>query len=124
LKQERFQASCRWLRSIQNSDGGWGELPRSYDHPDHKGQGPSTASQTAWALMGLMAAGDFDSSSVRRGIEYLLNTQLEDGSWYDEFWTGTGFPRVFYLRYHLYATYFPLMALGLFRQADFSRLIS
>jgi squalene-hopene/tetraprenyl-beta-curcumene cyclase len=120
LKQDRFQASSRWLRSIQNPDGGWGELPRSYDKPDYKGQGPSTASQTAWALMGLMATGDSDSPCLKQGFEYLLDTQRGDGSWYDEFWTGTGFPRVFYLRYHLYATYFPLMAFGFFEQAAIS----
>jgi len=120
LQQERFQVSSRWLRSIQNPDGGWGELPRSYDHPDHKGQGPSTASQTAWALMGLMATGDYESACLKQGFEYLLDSQRGDGSWYEEFWTGTGFPRVFYLRYHLYATYFPLMAFGLFAQAVFS----
>jgi len=116
LSQDRFVASAKWLRSVQNPDGGWGELPRSYDDPQYKGQGSSTASQTAWALMGLMSTGDYTSPSLRRGFEYLLGTQSPEGSWSDEFWTGTGFPRVFYLRYHLYATYFPLMALGLFVQ--------
>jgi squalene-hopene/tetraprenyl-beta-curcumene cyclase len=114
LSKDRFETSARWLRSVQNPDGGWGELPRSYEDPSFKGQGPSTPSQTAWALMGLMATGDYHSLSLRLGLEYLLDTQGEDGSWHDEFWTGTGFPRVFYLRYHLYAVYFPLMALGLF----------
>jgi squalene-hopene/tetraprenyl-beta-curcumene cyclase len=104
--------SARWVRSVQNADGGWGESQHSYDEPSTKGQGPSTASQTAWALMTLFGSGDFDSEAVRRGVERLLSTQLPDGSWYDEAWTGTGFPRVFYLRYHLYATYFPLLALG------------
>jgi len=113
---EWIQAGARWVRRHQNSDGGWGELPRSYDDPSTKGQGPSTAAQTAWALLTLFAAGDADSLSVHRGIRYLLETQLPDGSWYDEPWTGTGFPRVFYLRYHLYATYFPLVALGNFRR--------
>ena len=117
LSQDRFQASARWLRSVQNPDGGWGELPKSYDDSKYKGQGPSTPSQTAWALMGLMATGDHQSPSLKQGLEYLLDTQFDDGSWFDEFWTGTGFPRVFYLRYHLYATYFPLMAFGLFVQA-------
>lgn len=116
LTEERFQAAARWLREIQNPDGGWGELPRSYDSPEYKGQGPSTPSQTAWALMGLMSAGDFESSTVQRGLDYLLDTQRPDGSWRDDYWTGTGFPRVFYLRYHLYATYFPLLALGLFQK--------
>ena len=66
--------------------------------------------------MGLMSAGDFESSSLRRGIDYLLDSQRPDGSWRDDYWTGTGFPGVFYLRYHLYATYFPLLALGLFHK--------
>src|SRR5262249_15216289 len=105
-------------RARQNSDGGWGELPHSYDLPEAKGQGPSTPSQTAWALMALFAAGDRSSESVRRGIHYLLRTQRHDGSWQDDFWTGTGFPKVFYLRYHLYATYFPLWALSLWREGS------
>lgn len=107
-----FEPSARWVRSVQNPDGGWGESQRSYDDAAAKGRGPSTASQTSWALMTLFGTDDYDSDTVRRGIERLLATQLPDGSWYDEAWTGTGFPRVFYLRYHLYATYFPLLALG------------
>jgi squalene-hopene/tetraprenyl-beta-curcumene cyclase len=113
MAEAGYQASACWLRSIQNADGGWGELPRSYDDASYKGQGPSTPSQTAWALMGLMATYD-KSEGLLRGIEYLLETQRADGSWSDEFWTATGFPKVFYLRYHLYATYFPLLALGLY----------
>jgi squalene-hopene/tetraprenyl-beta-curcumene cyclase len=116
LSKDRFLAGARWLQAIQNSDGGWGELPRSYEDPAFKGRGPSTPSQTAWALMALMAIGDYESPSVLRGIEYLLEMQRDEGSWKDEYWTGTGFPGVFYLRYHLYATYFPLLALGLFKQ--------
>jgi squalene-hopene/tetraprenyl-beta-curcumene cyclase len=112
LSPERWQRGAAWLRRHQNEDGGWGELPRSYDDPSRKGIGPSTPSQTAWALMALMAAGDRDSDSVRRGVRYLLENQLYDGSWQDAYWTGTGFPKVFYLRYHLYATYFPLWALA------------
>ncbi|HLG13233.1 MAG TPA: squalene--hopene cyclase [Blastocatellia bacterium] len=115
MMEPRFQAAGCWLRSIQNSDGGWGELPTSYVHQDHKGQGPSTPSQTAWALMGLMATGD-SSSSVQRGIQYLVESQREDGSWRDDYWTGTGFPSVFYLRYHLYAIYFPLLALSIYKR--------
>jgi squalene-hopene/tetraprenyl-beta-curcumene cyclase len=105
-----------WLVSHQNPDGGWGESPRSYDEPDQKGIGPSTAAQTAWALMGLFAAGVVDDPAVERGVDFLLRAQREDGSWRDEPWTATGFPRVFYLRYHLYAVYFPLMALAECRQ--------
>ncbi len=104
--------AVEWLRSVQNSDGGWGESCDSYDNPDLKGVGPSTASQTAWALLGLFAFGDHDSSGVRRGFEFLLSTQTDDGAWEEPYFTGTGFPRVFYLRYHLYRHYFPLLALA------------
>ncbi len=107
-------ASTDWILGCQNDDGGWGELPLSYDKPETKGVGPSTPSQTAWALMTLFTAGDFGSPSVIRGIDYLTSRQKADGSWEDETWTGTGFPKVFYLRYHLYATYFPLWALALY----------
>jgi squalene-hopene/tetraprenyl-beta-curcumene cyclase len=100
-----------WLRSCQNADGGWGESCESYDDPDKKGVGDSTASQTAWALMGLFATEDWESESVRRGIEYLLRTQT-GGTWNETACTGTGFPRVFYLRYHMYGHYFPLLALA------------
>jgi squalene-hopene/tetraprenyl-beta-curcumene cyclase len=113
---ERIQRAARWLRARQNADGGWGELPRSYDDPSMKGVGPSTAAQTAWALLGLFAADDLQSEAVHRGLAYLTETQRPDGSWRDEPWTGTGFPRVFYLRYHLYATYFPLLALAIVRE--------
>lgn len=116
MEQTSVQRAAKWLRSIQNLDGGWGESPKSYEDPQHKGKGPSTASQTAWALMGLMATGDFQSLSMQRGIAYLLQTQRADGSWYEEHWTGTGFPCVFYLHYHYYAIYFPLMALAMYRK--------
>jgi len=118
MKQANNQRAAKWLRTIQNQDGGWGESPRSYDDATLKGKGVSTASQTAWALMGLMATGDCTSPSVLKGITYLLQTQNDDGSWYEEQWTGTGFPRVFYLRYHYYSIYFPLIALGIYRKAN------
>lgn len=102
-----------WLVSVQNADGGWGESCVSYDNAKLKAQGPSTASQTAWALMGLMCAGQSDTDAVRRGFEYLIRTQRDDGTWDEEIFTGTGFPRVFYLRYHLYRHSFPMMALGM-----------
>jgi len=105
-----------WLRSIQNADGGWGESCRSYDHRIFTA-GPSTPSQTAWAILGLIAGGDPSSLSVQHGIEYLLETQRSDGSWDEELATGTGFPRVFYLNYHLYKDYFPLLALSTFVKA-------
>jgi squalene-hopene/tetraprenyl-beta-curcumene cyclase len=108
----RIQLAARWLKSKQQSDGGWGETPRSYDDPSLRGQGPTTASQTAWALMGLIAAGEVDSDAARRGIDYLLDNQNHDGSWDEPWFTGTGFPRVFFLKYHLYRIYFPLMALA------------
>ncbi len=105
------QSGAEWLRMVQNSDGGWGETCGSYDDPTTRGIGPSTASQTAWAVLGLLAAGDTRSDSVAKGVAYLLRTQLRDGSWDEPQYTGTGFPRVFYLKYHMYKDYFPLLAL-------------
>jgi squalene-hopene/tetraprenyl-beta-curcumene cyclase len=102
-----------WLRSIQNADGGWGESCSSYDQSCFV-PAESTPSQTAWALMGLIAGGDANSLSVHHGIEYLLDTQRPDGGWDEELATGTGFPRVFYLNYHYYRLYFPLIALSEF----------
>lgn len=100
-----------WLRSIQNPDGGWGESCASYDN-DSFVAAESTPSQTAWAVLGLLAGGDETSISVRDGVEYLIQTQNADGTWNEELATGTGFPRVFYLRYHLYRNSFPLLALS------------
>jgi squalene-hopene/tetraprenyl-beta-curcumene cyclase len=101
-----------WLRSVQNADGGWGETCESYKRLELRGQGTSTASQTAWALLGLMAAGDYESDSVTRGIAYLLDNLNEDGSWPEAAFTGTGFPGHFYINYHQYRNQFPLTALG------------
>ena len=115
-----FERAARWMMEKQNPDGGWGELQHSYDDPMLKGIGPSTPSQTAWALLALIAADKNDCDAVRRGVEYLLRNQRADGSWFDETWTATGFPKVFYLRYHLYATYFPLWALSEYRDANAS----
>ena len=100
-----------WLRSVQNADGGWGESCESYAAGSFV-PGPSTASQTAWAVLGLIAGGDENSLSVTKGIEYLVATQREEGTWDEQFATGTGFPRVFYLTYHLYRNSFPLLALA------------
>ncbi|HYW46698.1 MAG TPA: squalene--hopene cyclase [Bryobacteraceae bacterium] len=105
-----------WLRSIQNADGGWGESCASYDNGTFTAA-PSTPSQTAWAIMGLVAGGDPGSLSVQHGVEYLLDNQRPDGSWEEELATGTGFPKVFYLNYHLYKDYFPLLALSSFVKA-------
>jgi squalene-hopene/tetraprenyl-beta-curcumene cyclase len=115
LSAERYQRAARWIRAHQREDGGWGESLGSYDEPASKGKGESTAAQTAWALMSLFATGDFESASVRRGIEFLLAGQ-EHGTWKDGPWTGTGFPRVFYLHYHYYDDYFPPISLGAYRR--------
>ncbi len=101
-----------WIRSIQNPDGGWGESPSSYDDPPLRAVGESTPSQTAWALLALFATDDFESGSVEEGVRYLLERQTPQGSWAENACTGSGFPRVFYLRYHMYPQYFPLMALS------------
>jgi squalene-hopene/tetraprenyl-beta-curcumene cyclase len=105
------QQAAEWIRMMQNADGGWGESVGSYDDRNLKGIGESTSSQTAWAILGLLAAGDSRSEGVARGIAYLLQHQAEDGSWYEWPYTGTGFPRVFYLKYTYYYQYFPLLAL-------------
>src|SRR5258705_8858889 len=104
-----------WLESVQHEDGGWGERCNTYDDPVFKGQGPSTASQTAWAVMGLCAFDDPNRPSVRRGIAYLIRTQNQDGSWTEHETTGTGFPRVFYLKYDMYRNSWPLLALATYR---------
>ena len=111
-----MQQAAEWLRMVQNPDGGWGETCGSYDDPSTRGVGPSTPSQTAWAVMGLLAASDTRSESVAKGIAYLLKTQKKDGSWDEAWYTGTGFPRVFYLMYHLYRQYFPLIALTTYKK--------
>jgi squalene-hopene/tetraprenyl-beta-curcumene cyclase len=108
-----IRRAVAWLVSIQNDDGGWGEDGTSYKL-DYRGHEPaaSTASQTAWALLGLMACGETGHPAVARGVRYLLGTQAEDGLWNEERFTATGFPRVFYLRYHGYRKFFPLWALA------------
>lgn len=105
-----------WLESVQHQDGGWGERCNTYEDPVFKGQGPSTASQTAWAVMGLCTFGDPNHPSLVRGIEYLLSTQNPDGSWTEEETTGTGFPKVFYLKYDMYRNTWPLLALATYRK--------
>jgi squalene-hopene/tetraprenyl-beta-curcumene cyclase len=118
--QRQIERGASWLASCQNHDGGWGETCRSYDDPAFKGKGVSTASQTAWALIGLLAAGQatgsFYRQAIEAGINYLVTTQKADGTWYEAEFTGTGFPCHFYLKYHLYQQYFPLLALGRYQQ--------
>jgi squalene-hopene/tetraprenyl-beta-curcumene cyclase len=115
-REPAMRKAADWLISIQNSDGGWGEDATSY-RLDYKGyqQAPTTASQTAWALLGLMAAGEVGHPAVARGVEYLISTQTEKGLWDEQRYTATGFPRVFYLRYHGYSKFFPLWALARYR---------
>ncbi|HKU37797.1 MAG TPA: squalene--hopene cyclase [Polyangiales bacterium] len=117
MRCAQVQRAVRWLEQHQNGDGGWGESIASYDDPARKGIGASTPSQTAWALMGLIAAHREASPAVQRGVRYLLDTQDAEGSWPQALWSGTGFPKVFYLNYHFYRHYFPLMALSQYRSA-------
>lgn len=118
---ERIRKAVHWLKEHQNDDGGWGETCRSYEDASYHGVGPSTASQTAWALLGLLAAGEKQDAAVTWGVEYLLQTQRQDGGWDEEAFTGTGFPRAFYLRYHMYPLHFPLMALARYKEATLER---
>jgi squalene-hopene/tetraprenyl-beta-curcumene cyclase len=108
---ECIRRAVRWLEDHQNEDGGWGEDPRSYDEPEWIGRGPSTASQTAWALLALHAAGE-RSPALERGVGWLVETQRADGGWDEPQYTGTGFPSDYYINYHLYRLAFPVMALG------------
>ncbi|MBS3787587.1 squalene--hopene cyclase [Candidatus Bipolaricaulota bacterium] len=105
-----------WIKEHQNSDGGWGETVESYSNPELAGEGESTPSQTAWSLISLIAAGEIDAPSTKRGVKYLLDQQTEEGTWEEENYTGTGFPGDFYIGYVLYRHYFPLLALGRYRR--------
>ena len=108
--------AVEWLRLMQNADGGWGEGNDSYAcAPGRRERFASTAYQTAWALLGLLAAGEACSDMARRGAEFLMREQQPDGLWNDPSFTAPGFPRVFYLRYHGYCAYFPLWALAAYR---------
>jgi squalene-hopene/tetraprenyl-beta-curcumene cyclase len=115
MRAPYVRKAVAWLESVQNQDGGWGESCHSYTDPKTAGRGESCPSQTAWALMALLSADVSESISVVRGINYLLRQQRLDGSWHEVRHTGTGFPRVFYLRYHWYCQYFPLWALAMYR---------
>jgi len=105
------ERAAAWLREVQNPDGGWGESCASYDRHGFIAA-PSSPSQTAWALLGLVAAGDTTSASVSRGVTWLVEHQSAEGDWDEDLMTGTGFPNVFYLTYRLYRHYFPLLALA------------
>ena len=115
LNAAHIRRAVAWLKAHQNADGGWGETLASYADETLAGRGESTASQTAWAILGLLAGENELSDAVQRGITYLIDTQRRDGAWDEALFTGTGFPRHFYLRYDMYRNYFPLMALGQFR---------
>ena len=124
--EPQVQQAAEWIRMVQNSDGGWGESCDTYEDPNTRGVGVSTPSQTAWALLALLAAGDDRSDSVAKGIRWLLERQRTDGSWDESMGegaqresiiTGTGFPKVFYLAYTMYRQYFPLMALTAYKRA-------
>jgi squalene-hopene/tetraprenyl-beta-curcumene cyclase len=107
-----IRRAVAWLERVQNADGGWGEDLRSYDDPASSGRGESTASQTAWALWGLHAAAETHGDAARRGIDFLVRMQTDDGGWDEPWYTGTGFPGAFYINYHLYRLIFPVSALG------------
>ncbi|MFQ5714148.1 MAG: squalene--hopene cyclase [Candidatus Scalinduaceae bacterium] len=115
MTQDYVRKAASWLKSVQNRDGGWGETIKSYWNESFKAIGKSTASQTSWAILGLLCTDERDSESVKNGIRFLIETQNEDGTWDEEEFTGTGFPKVFYLRYHMYRSYFPLLALSRYR---------
>ncbi len=121
LKAPYVRKAVRWIKDNQNQDGGWGECCESYADPSLKCRGASTPSQTAWAMMALMAAEEELAQEVVRGVKYLLKRQKDDGTWDEEWFTGTGFPKYFMLRYHNYRNCFPLMALGKFSQKSRSR---
>ena len=114
--QAYIRKAAEWLKEHQNEDGGWGETCRSYELPNLRGKGNSTNSQTAWAVMGLIEADAAESPAAKRGMQYLVKHQKKNGSWYENEFTGTGFPRHFYIKYHLYQVFFPLMALARYRK--------
>jgi squalene-hopene/tetraprenyl-beta-curcumene cyclase len=115
MSQPYIQKAVNWLKSRQNLDGGWGETCESYYDTSLAGVGETTPSQTGWALLALMAAGEVESPSVNRGIQYLLASQKGDGTWDEDQYTGTGFPKFFMIKYHIYRNCFPLTALGTYR---------
>lgn len=117
MRQPRVRRAVEWLVAYQNENGGWGESCASYGDAAWRGRGPSTASQTAWALLAMVAAGETRHRATDRGVRYLIGSQQPDGQWLEDAFTGTGFPRDFMLKYHLYRNYWPLWALGRYRRA-------
>jgi squalene-hopene/tetraprenyl-beta-curcumene cyclase len=117
LRTPYVRRAVEWLCARQNPDGGWGETPASYDDDGLAGRGESTPSQTAWAVMALLAADGPRGEALARGADWLVRTQDADGTWVERAFTGTAFPHHIYLRFHLYRHSFPLMALGRYRQA-------
>ncbi|MCY3968093.1 MAG: squalene--hopene cyclase, partial [bacterium] len=117
VEDPRVVRACEWLESVQNPDGGWGEDMRSYVDDHWRGRGESTPSQTAWALLALVAAGRAETAAAHSGVDWLINRQRADGDWDEPWYTGTGFSGDFYIRYHLYRLVFPVMALGRWVQA-------
>jgi squalene-hopene/tetraprenyl-beta-curcumene cyclase len=117
MNHPQLQRAADWLESVQQPNGGWGESCCSYDDPEWMGRGDVTASQTAWAVLGLIAAGRAHGKAATRGMQFLLASQKPNGTWDEPAFTGTGFPRVFYLNYHLYRIYFPLMAISRYQAA-------
>jgi len=113
--REYCRKAVRWLKAVQQPDGSFGESLLSYDDPSTKAQGPSTPSQTAWGLIGLLAGAEPGDPAIGKAVNWLMDKQNSDGSWPEEDFTGTGFPGVFYLKYHLYRNYFPVYALSRFR---------
>ena len=115
-EHEAVRRAAAWLENVQRADGGWGEGCDTYFDPSKRGRGErSTSFHTAWALLGLMSSGEVHSDSVRRGIDFLLSAQQSNGLWSDPDFNAPGFPRVFYLKYHGYDKYFPLLALARYR---------
>ncbi|MDP3543842.1 MAG: squalene--hopene cyclase [Elusimicrobiota bacterium] len=124
MNQPAIKRAVSWLKSVQLPNGGWGETCETYSDPSLKGKGPATPTQTAWAIMTLMAAGDYSSEALKKGVEHLVSTQRPDGTWDETEFTGTGFPKVYYLEYTMYRNNFPLQALGIYRKALAQNLVA
>ena len=121
MDKQYVRRAAQWLRSCQKPDGSWGESCQTYEDPSLKGQGTSTPTQTACGAIGLMATSGPDDPEVIRALQWLIDHQNDDGMWDEDFYTGTGFPKVFYLKYHLYRIYFPLTALARYRRLTAAR---